>query len=623
MCGIAGSVTWRNQGASLDTFDIARLAYRGPDALTTLASDALPQPPARIRWKLAHARLSILDLAANANQPMCTPDGRYWLVFNGEIYNNGPLRAELTGLGHRFTTDHSDSETLLHACIHWGKAALERLNGMFAFVFIDNLEGTLLAARDRMGIKPLYFRLADGVFSFASEPKAFTGPRRVNKPELLGFFNFLQVEGTATFYEGLEKLPAAHLLELRDGTAPRPQRWWHPLQAAPNGRDLGDARPCMDLLREAVDLQMVADVGVGTYLSGGLDSSVITALASKGHPVNTFSIGFEEGIPGYASELGHARAVADHLRTKHHPITISPEEYLLAQKRVFRILDEPIANSACGPLLLLSECARAEGVKVCLSGEGADELFIGYRHWHDARRVDNYLRTAPRWAWKALYPAMPLLRRRKPQWAAWMQRHLRHQYIIWGGIDAMGMQHQQALFSPGFMAQARDPYGIACASYDAPACRHADLLQRLSAFDLHFHLPEYLLARVDRMSMAASIEARVPFLDHRLVEQAMRLKLDLLTGPSGQKLALKQFARTLLPASIIDRPKVGFEVPMQKVLNAKEALRHRDLLLAMDDALGIYAPGFRKQLASGNITGKLLWPHFVLANWWNIHIAGN
>ena len=621
MCGIAGSVTWRNQATSLETFDIARLAYRGPDARVTVASDSLETPPRKVRWRLAHARLSILDLAANANQPMCTPDGRYWLVFNGEIYNNGALRAELAALGHRFTTDHSDSETLLRACIQWGKAALERLNGMFAFVLLDNEQGTVFAARDRMGIKPFYYRHADGVFTFASEPKAFLGPRSVNRAELFGFFNFMQVEGAATFYDGLQKLPAAHCMELRDGETPRPERYWHPLRLARNGRDLGDARPCMELLQEAVDLQMVADVEVGTYLSGGLDSSVITALASKGRRVNTFSIGFDERIPGYRSELGYARQVAEHLGTRHHPITISPEEYLAAQQRVFNILDEPIANSACGPLLLLSESARAEGVKVCLSGEGADEIFIGYRHWHDAFRVNKFLGSMPRLALRAMALGHPLVRQRKPQWAAWLKRHLRGEYIIWGGIDALDMVDPATVFSREFLDQARAPYGSVLASYAAAEYGDADLLQRLSAFDLHFHLPEYLLARVDRMSMAASIEARVPFLDHRLVEQALRLHMDLLVGPRGEKLALKDFARKLLPDQIVDRPKVGFEIPMQDVLNAKEALRHRDLLLTMDDSLRMYSPEFRKSLAQGTITGKRLWPHFAFANWWSIHVA--
>jgi len=623
MCGIAGSITWQ-AGAEeqLDTFDIQRLAHRGPDALVTLRSGALAQPPARLRWKLGHARLSILDLAPNANQPMSTPDGRYWLVYNGELYNNSALRVELEGLGHRFTTHHSDTETLLYACIQWGKDALAHLNGMFAFVFIDNAEGTVLAARDRVGIKPFYYKYHRGVFTFASEPKAILGSRRANRQELAGYFNFLQVEGTATFLEGICKLPAGHLLELNGGEA-TPVPYWHPLVAASHGRDLGDAGGCMELLQESVDLQLVADVEVGTYLSGGLDSSVITALASRGgRRVNTFSIGFAGNHPGYQSELPAALVVSEHLNTRHHAIRITPEEYLHAQQRVFGILDEPIANSACGPLLLLSEKARAEGVKVCLSGEGSDELFIGYRHWHDAHRVDRALRMAPRPFWKLLLAMAGPLARRKPDWSAWAHRHVQGQYIIWGGIDAMVLKRQETVFADEFLEQARDPYSIVRSHYDAPACREADLVQRLSAFDLQFHLPEYLLARVDRMSMAASIEARVPFLDHRLVEQSLRLKTSLLFGKGGEKLALKRFAAKLLPSSIVDRPKVGFEIPMEKVLDHAQAMAQRDLVLAMDDSFRLYSAQFRQRIAEGRVTGKEFWPHFVLSHWWNLHLAG-
>lgn len=623
MCGIAGSITWRGERASaLETFDIARLSYRGPDALVTTRSSTLPQPPTRVHWQLAHARLSILDLAANANQPMSTADGRYWIVFNGEIYNHHELRLELEQLGHVFRTDHSDSETLLMACIHWGKACLERLNGMFAFVFIDNVKGTLFAARDRVGIKPFYYRHADGVLTFASEPKALSVSRTVDRSELLGYFHFLQVEGTATFFEGINKLPAGHYFELSGDAPPEPVRYWHPLIATGNARDLDEASSCMDLLEEAVELQMVADVEVGTYLSGGLDSSVITALASKGRRVNTFSIGFEDSVPGYTSELSHARVVADHLNTRHHPITISPEQYLQAQQRVFRILDEPIANEACGPLLLLSEKARAEGVTVCLSGEGSDELFVGYRHWHDAHRVDAMLRRVPKAFWKA-YLAMgaPLLKQRKPDWVSWMKRYTLDQHIIWGGNDALSRYDQRDVFRAAYLAEARDPYSTVSKHMDAAECRNGDLLQRLSAFDLQFRLPENLLARVDRMSMAASVEARVPFLDHRLVERSMRLKTGLLVGKEGEKLALKRFARQRLPASIIDRQKVGFTIPLHEVLNAKEALNQRDVILAMDDALRIYSDPFRKELAAGRVTGMRLWPHFALANWWNIHMA--
>ena len=606
------------------SFDIARLAYRGPDALVSIRSDRLAHPPVSVHWHLAHARLSILDLSANANQPMSSSDGRYWLVFNGELYNNQELRTELMGLGHQFRTHHSDSETLLFACIQWGKEALERINGMFAFVFIDNAEGRLLAARDRMGIKPFYFRCADGVFTFASEPKAIIAPRRVDRNELLGYFNFHQVEGTATFYEGIEKLPAAHYFELRSDARPQPVRYWHPLVQTGSERDQDDERGCMELLQEAVERQMVADVEVGTYLSGGLDSSMITALASRGRRINTFSIGFEDSVPGYTSELVYARTVADHLGTRHHAITISPEQYMGAQQRVFSILDEPIADSASAPLLLLSEKARAEGVTVCLSGEGSDELFIGYRHWRDAFRVNRMLRSLPRPMWQ-LYLSLgaPVLSQRKPDWKTWMERRVRRQHIIWGGIDAMSGVDLESVFDRDFIAQARDPYSIVSSHMDAPECRKGDLLQRLSAFDLLFRLPENLLARVDRMSMAASVEARVPFLDHRLVEQSMRLKTRLLVGPQGEKLALKRAARALLPASIIDRSKVGFHIPMNEVLNTKEAMNQRDLITAMDDSLHIYSAYFRKEIAAGRVTGIRLWPHFALANWWNHHIASS
>lgn len=501
----------------------------------------------------------------------------------------------LERLGHDFRTDHSDSETLLFACIQWGKGCLERLNGMFAFVFIDNVEGTLFAARDRVGIKPFYYHHTDGVLTFASEPKAMFASRRVNRAELAATSTSSKWKARRPFLKASRSCRPATTSNSR-AMVVRSRCGGHPLIATGTVRDLDDERSCMDLLEEAVALQMVADVEVGTYLSGGLDSSVVTALASKGRRVNTFSIGFDDSVPGYTSELAYARMVSDHLNTRHHTITISPEEYLQAQQRVFRILDEPIANEACGPLLLLSEKARAEGVTVCLSGEGSDELFVGYRHWHDAHRVNNMLHHVPKVFWKA-YLAMgaPVLKGRKPDWVSWMKRYTRGQHIIWGGNDALCQYEQSDVFNAAYLAEARDPYSTVSKHMDAAECRNGDLLQRLSAFDLQFRLPENLLARVDRMSMAASVEARVPYLDHRLVERSMRLKTGLLVGKEGEKLALKRFARGSLPASIIDRQKVGFTIPLHEVLNTKEALKQRELILAMDDVLRTYSVPFRKE----------------------------
>jgi len=621
MCGIAGSITWKGgKVPESGNFDISALAYRGPDAMCTVDSSQIARPPERFAWKLAHARLSIVDLAASANQPMCSADQRYWIVFNGEIYNHRALRVELEGLGHVFRTDHSDTEVLLQAYIAWGRECLHRLNGMFAFVVMDNLSGRVFGARDRMGIKPFYYKVVDGVFTFASEPKAIRTDREVDRAELANYFNFLQIAGSNTFYRSIRKLPAAHCFELDGSGEMVPYRYWHPLSATNRTRDLVDPRSCFQLLEQAVDLQLEADVEVGTYLSGGLDSSLITALASRTRRVNTFSIGFEDSVEGYASELPYARIVAEHLNTKHHAITISPAEYLAAQQRVFHILDEPIANNACGPLLLLSERARAEGVTVCLSGEGSDELFVGYRHWHDGYRMDRMLAAVPKFVLDLYLAAgAPLLKKRKPDWVTWMTRKSKGQYLMWGGNDAMSQERLENVFNTHFLAESKDPYGTVKSFMDLDEVQGADFLQRLSAFDLQFRLPEYLLARVDRMSMAASVEARVPYLDHRLVEQAMRIPLDQLVSRQGEKMALKRYAAPMLPEQIVHRSKDGFTIPLHEVLNTKEAMRNRDLILAMDDRLAMYSKAFREDIAAGRITGMRLWPHFALANWWSIH----
>lgn len=621
MCGIAGAITWGNgPDADLDGYDIRNLAYRGPDALCTTRSSEITDPPHGIRWKLSHARLSILDLAVTANQPMCSTDERYWLVFNGEIYNHRPLRKELEGMGFIFRTDHSDTEVLLNACIAWGKDALARLNGMFAFVLLDNRTGHAWGARDRMGIKPFYYRMAGGTLTFASEPKGILGERTVNREVLLQYFSFLQVEGERTFYAGINKLPAAHYFQIDAQGSMQVARYWHPLQGNQR-RDLVDLSSCFDLLKDAVDLQMEADVEVGTYLSGGLDSSVITALASRGRRVNAFSIGFDDSVPGYVSELPHARLVAKHVGARHFPITISPAQYLAAQERAFKVLDEPIADTACGPLLLLSELARANGVTVCLSGEGSDELFIGYRHWHDAYVIHRGLRRIPKSALRT-YLAMgaPGLAHRKPDWIRWAKRSLEGRFILWGGTDSSANFGQEQVFDAGFMAQALDPYATVREHLDLPAMQYADFLQCVSGFDLQFRLPENLLARVDRMSMAASLEARVPFLDHRVVEKAMRIPVDKLVSARGEKLALKNFARQFLPASIIDRKKDGFTIPLHEILNTSEAMRQRELILGMDDELRIYSKAFRARIERGEVTGKNLWPHYALAKWWTLHV---
>jgi asparagine synthase (glutamine-hydrolysing) len=540
---------------------------RGPDAQVEIDSfDAGINCAADFRFRLGHARLSIVDLSSAANQPMSTKDGRYWIVFNGEIYNHVELRAQLEGVGHRFQTKGSDTEALLMGYVQWGKGLLERLNGMFAFVVVDAQTGTAFGARDRMGIKPFFFRKGKGSFEFASEIRALNGPKEIRLQAVREYFHFLQAAGPGTFFEGIEKLEASECFSLDAEGNLSKEVWWHPLE---NGtkRDT-DPEAIHELLRDSVRLRLQADVPVGAYLSGGIDSSLISAIAAQMGSLKTFSFGFDTAATGYKSELPFARQVSEHIGSEHHEVFSDKKTFLDAVHRSFDILDEPIADTACAPLLLLSELARKNGVKVMLGGEGADELFLGYREWWDAHRVYQFWNRLPK-------PLRPLAAasfaamygKRKPDWNGWFQRLNKGQMPMWGGIDALVRQKESRILHPDLLASTYDPYEVVRRHMLEEAPVDADYFQRIALFDLRFRLPEQLLARIDRMSMAASVEARVPFLDHRIVETALMLPLDMQGNVTNQKALLKELATRYLPEKIINRPKDGFTIPLSEVMS--------------------------------------------------------
>lgn len=605
MCGIAGSIEWRDS-AGVAGFDLAAMRNRGPDAQVEVDSHADGiRTAADFRFRLGHARLSIVDLSATANQPMSTGDGRYWIVFNGEIYNHAELRTRLEGLGHRFQTRGSDTEVLLLGFVQWGKGVLELLNGMFAFVVVDAHMGTAFGARDRMGIKPFFFRQAKGSFEFASEIRALNGRKEIRLQAVREYFHFLQSAGPGTFFEGIEKLEASECFTLdREGNFKK-EVWWHPLQ---NGTTRDTAPEAIhELLRDSVRLRLQADVPVGAYLSGGLDSSVISAIAAEMGGLKTFSFGFDTAATGYKSELPFAREVSAHIGSEHHEVFSDKATFLDAVHRSFDILDEPIADTACAPLLLLSELARANGVKVMLGGEGADELFLGYRVWWDAHRVYQFWNRLPK-------PLRPLAAAsfstiygsRKPEWNGWFQRLNRGQMPMWGGIDALVRQKESAFLNPDLITSTRDPYEVVRRHMLEEAPADADYFQRMASFDLRLRLPEQLLARIDRMSMAASVEARVPFLDHRLVEAAIRLPLVEQGDLMNQKQLLKKQALRYIPDRIINRPKDGFSIPLSEVIpvNARD---RRELPQA--------SPFLNGGFALSALSDRELWGVFALNLW--------
>ena len=605
MCGIAGSIEWHDS-AGVAGFNLAAMRNRGPDAQVEIDShiDGIPSA-ADFRFRLGHARLSIIDLSATANQPMSTEDGRYWIVFNGEIYNHAELRARLEALGHRFRTRNSDTEVLLLGFIQWGKGVLELLNGMFAFVVVDAQTGTAFGARDRMGIKPFFFRKGKGSFEFASEIRALNGRKEIRLQAVREYFHFLQAAGPGTFFEGIEKLEASECFTLDVKGNFRKEVWWHPLQ---NGtmRDT-DPEAIHDLLRDSVRLRLQADVPVGAYLSGGLDSSIISAIAAEMGGLKTFSFGFDTTATGYKSELPFARQVSNHIGSEHHEVFSDKATFIDSVHRSFDILDEPIADTACAPLLLLSELARANGVKVMLGGEGADELFLGYRVWWNAHRVYKFWNRLPK-------PLRPLAAAsfstmygsRKPDWNRWFQRLSKGQMPMWGGIDALVRQKESHFLHPDLIASTRDPYDVVHRHMLEETPPEADFFQRLASFDLRFRLPEQLLARIDRMSMAASVEARVPFLDHRLVEVAMSLPLHHQGNLTNQKALLKGIASHYLPTKIINRPKDGFSIPLREVMTVKTSER---------EGLPKASTFLTDNFATSPLSHREIWGVFALDLW--------
>ncbi len=588
MCGIVGVFNYGNPATPLDEGTLVRMrdsmAHRGPDDAGLFVS-----PDGRLG--LGHRRLSILDLSPLGHQPMATPDGRYWIVFNGEIYNFRELRADLETRGHRFRSQ-SDTEVLLALYAEYGPAMLHRLRGMFAFAIWDTREERLWLVRDRIGIKPLYYTVRDGRFLFASEIKAllaFPGiPRQVHLPGLHHYLSFLTTPAPLTLFEGIQKLPAGHTLTVeRDGTV-REEEWWDVFQGV-RSADATDAAALtgrlLHLLRESIRYRMVSDVPFGVFLSGGIDSSTNVALMAElmDRPVETFSIGFS-GEERY-NEFAHARQVAERFQTNHREVQIGVQDLIDFLPQLIHHQDEPIADPVCVPVYFVAKLAKDHGVTVCQVGEGSDELFCGYPLWGWFLRVAD---------WNRPFQLLPCpMRRLFPALLKAAGRHHGYPYeclrrgaegetLFWSGAEAFFEPQKAALLTPW----VRDRLG-GVSSYDIVAAYHRQFLERapqrdflswMGYADLKLRLPELLLMRVDKMTMATAVEARVPFLDHEFVQFAMSLPQSVKAPKGELKHILKRAVRGIIPDAIIDRKKQGFGVPVAEWFLQELGPPMRDIL---------------------------------------------
>ena len=564
MCGIAGIVATDGLGPERAYLERMRdvIAHRGPDD----AGEYVDTHAA-----LLHRRLSIVDLAAG-HQPLCNEDSAIWITYNGEIYNHADVRLELEAAGHRYRTK-SDTETIVHAYEQWGDACVERLRGMFAFAIWDARRRRLLLARDRLGVKPLYWAEVNGRLLFGSEIKSIlesglieARPNEAALPELL---STRYLSGTDTLFLGIRRLLPGHTLAYEDGRVSVRRFWDIPTGQSGDGNapitDSDAVTRFRELLEEAIRIRLMADVPLGMFLSGGIDSSAVAALMARmiDRPLQTFSVAFEERA---YSELEYSRQVARAIGADAHEIVINDQDFFEALPGLIWHEDEPIAHPSSVPLYFVSTLA-SRSVKVVLTGEGSDELLAGY---------GKYPRALVNWRAAGAYRALPapvrkvVARRVVPRLPAPIRRYAQRSFLtlprtpeamFFDNFAAVGLERQRSLLAPALAASvnAQRAYGPSRMYFDAPA-PHSTLLDRLLYTDLKTYLVE-LLMKQDQMSMAASIESRVPFLDHKLVEFAAGLPDRLKLRGFTTKWILREAVKDVLPSEILTRSKMGFPVP--------------------------------------------------------------
>ncbi|MFH1913875.1 MAG: asparagine synthase (glutamine-hydrolyzing) [Pseudomonadota bacterium] len=567
MCGICG--IWKpgsNAEALIRSVGEmnAPLAHRGPDD-----SGLWHDPKAGVGF--GHRRLSILDLSPLGHQPMISESGRYVLTYNGEVYNYRELRSELESLGHAFRGG-SDTEVMLAAFTQWGlEQSVERFVGMFAFALWDSQDRRLHLVRDRLGIKPLYYGHTPQGLAFSSELKSFRsllghGPA-IDINALSLFFRFNYVPTPFSIYEGISKLPPGSIASFfKADAAPAISRYWsaHEVwrkgaEAPFQGSAQDAARTLEALLEQSVRLRMLADVPVGAFLSGGVDSTVVTALMQRhsSRPVKTFTIGFKGSE---LNEADFARTVAAHLGTDHTEHYLSPKELLETIPDIPRYWDEPFADPSQVPTFCISRLARQQ-VTVALSGDGGDELFAGYSRyfntnmWAKTSRVPRSVRSLA-------------ARLRKLLPARIFKASGHHVFKLHWRLDLLACESFGQFYRDA-MSHQLHPEDLVLNGTD-PATQYTDPgslvsggeVRQMAFWDLTGYLPDGILTKLDRASMAVSLECRVPFLDHRVVEFAARLPEAMQTDERGGKSVLRQVLNGLVPRPLIDRPKAGFDMPI-------------------------------------------------------------
>jgi asparagine synthase (glutamine-hydrolysing) len=625
MCGIVGFYTTEPLPGATEVLRRMNdtIAHRGPDA-----QGQWFDPTHGVA--LAHRRLAIIDLTEEGRQPMRSASGRYIIIFNGEIYNFLRIRADLERLGHRFR-GHSDTEVMLAAFEEWGlEPSLQRFIGMFAFALWDSAQSELTLARDRLGKKPLYYCVTNGRLIFGSELKALRAfpefNASIDRQALTLFLRYNYVPAPRTIHEGVSKLEAAHFVRFaaRQHSVVELERrcFWNAaeVQAAASADALsvspGEVTDQLDeLLRDAVQLRMIADVPLGAFLSGGIDSSLVVALMQtlSSRPVRTFTIGFNEEE---YNEAHHAWVVARHLGTDHTEVYLTPNETLAVIPKLPLLYDEPFADASQIPTALVCAMAR-QHVTVALSGDGGDEAFAGYSRYAQARDICRRLSRVPPWLLRTMSQSIPhvpvtfwegLARLSRPV-ASGKLRADGFGYRMQRLADRLGCATPQQLYrhlmsywlAPmKLVVDGREPSSVLA---DAPQKNDLDqFTDQMMLLDTLTYLPDDVLVKVDRASMAVALEVRAPLLDQRVLEFAWRLPLAMKLHDGRGKIVLRKLLSRYVPEKLFERPKTGFGVPIYRWLRGPL----RDWAENLLDEQRLEREGYLKAMPIRNVWQSLL-----------------
>lgn len=578
MCGIAGIVEYSSSERQINESVLKSMSdviiHRGPDSDGQWISFDR-------RCGFAFRRLAIIDLSEAGNQPMCTPDGRYTIVFNGEIYNHLSIRQELMAKGYKYRSN-SDTETILFGYQEWGVEILQKMLGMWGFAIWDDEKKELFCARDRIGIKPLYYTIQNGRFVFGSEIKSILQHPSIspefNFEELPNYLNWGMSSNRESLFKNIKKLTAGHYLKLNSQGELKICRYWSSLKENQEYTKLNESEihsEVLRLLRQAIKDRMMSDVPFGVFLSGGIDSSLNVALMSElmDRPVDTFSVGFKE-LEKY-NELEYARKIANLYGTNHREILIDHNDAFPILEDLTWHEDEPNADPVCMPLWFLSKLTRDSGTIVIQVGEGSDEQFCGYtwmlRDYNFYKSWWKYYNTFPNSIKKATYyGAKPLLEWKNQMLVLeYLRRGTFKNQLYWSGVSMIPPTQQNLLLTSNYsnLISIPEKHAEFLHKEALELNPSADYLQRIAYVELQQRLAELLLMRVDKIGMAHSIEARVPFLDHRHVEFTMSIPSKIkVPNKKTTKSVLKNAVESILPKEIIHRKKQGFWAPVNEWL---------------------------------------------------------